>query len=157
MLNVSPLRQKGRALAARLLASAQSARVTAGDRACTDRAIARYWGQGSPDKISKLFRPTSGKHMVFGDVLALPREFARDILIRALAAIDEGTQEPAPQDTVYKLGIELGEAMRVLMVDLANGGKPQNHGRYATGFARIAAIALRGQSAAERAAQGEVR
>jgi len=95
--------------------------------------------------------------MAFGDVLALPRELARDILTRALAAIDEGTQEPAPQDTVYKLGIELGEAMRVLMADLANGGKPQNHGRYATGFSRIAAIALRGQSAAERAAQGDLR
>lgn len=39
-----PLRTAGRALAARIVADAQSALVRAGDGACTDRAIARRLG-----------------------------------------------------------------------------------------------------------------
>lgn len=153
MKNVAPERMAGRSLAAQLAASAQDARVRAGDRSCTDRALARRW-HCHHDRIAALFRSASGASIAFGDILALPRELARDVLVRALAALDENADGPGTEESVYRLVIEIGEAVKALMADLASGGRVHNHARHAASFARIAAIALRGQSAAERAAQG---
>lgn len=152
MLIVAPVRAKWRAIATRLSASAQAARVAAGDRGCTDRAIARHWKIRGHSRIAALFRPESGKAIHFGDVLALPTELARDILVRALAALDEGGG-PGPRETVDHLAIALGHATSTLMADLADDGRLAAHDRHAASFARIATIALRGQGAAERAAQ----
>jgi hypothetical protein len=152
MKNVAPERMAGRSLAAQLAASAQDARVRAGDRSCTDRALARRW-HCHHDRIASLFRPASGASIAFGDVLALPVELAREILVRALAALEPG-RGPGPRETVDRLAIELGRAVHVLMTDLGDDGRLRSHEEHAALFARIAAIALRGQSAAERAAQG---
>lgn len=151
MKNVAPERMAGRSLAAQLAASAQDARVRAGDRSCTDRALARRW-HCHHDRIAALFRPASGASIAFGDILALPVELAREILVRALAALEPG-RGPGPRETVDRLAIELGRAVDVLMNDLGDGPMG-SHDKHAALFARIAAIALRGQSAAERAAQG---
>lgn len=151
--NLAPERMAGRATAAQLAASAQDARVRGGDRSCTDRALARRW-HCHHDRIAALFRPASGSSIAFGDVLALPVELAREILVRALAALEPG-QGLGPRETVDRLAIELGRAVDLLMNDLGDHGQP--HDKHAALFARIASIALRGQSAAERAAQGELR
>jgi hypothetical protein len=153
---MAPIREKGRAIAARILSSAQAERVRVGDRGCSDRALARHWQIKSHLRIATLFRPTSGKAIAFGDVLALPREFARDVLVRALASLDEQSAGPGPEESVYRLVIEIGEAVKALMSDLASGGRVHNHTRHATSFARIAAVALRGQHAAARLAEGEL-
>jgi hypothetical protein len=157
LLNLAPIREKGRVLAARILAAAQAERVRAGDRGCTDRALVRYWQLRSHAQVAAFFRPTSGKAMYFGDVLALPRELARDVLVRALAALDEPSATPGPEESIYQLVIEIGEAVKALTTDLAGGGRIHNHARHAASFARVAAVALRGQQAAERLAEGDVR
>jgi len=154
MKNVAPERMAGRALAAQLAASAQEAQVRAGARNCTDRALARRW-HCHRDRIAALFRPASGASIAFGDVLALPVELAREILVRALASLEPG-QGLGPRETVDRLAIELGRAVDMLMNDLGDGPMGA-HDKHAALFARIASIALRGQSAAERAAQGEPR
>jgi hypothetical protein len=137
-------RVRWRIAAARLASLAQAARVAAGDASCTDADIAKRWGLRSDRGVARFFDPESGKAIAFGDVLALPPELARDILTRALAALDENVTT----ESVERLALRLGHAMGVLMDDLAH----DKHARNADSFARIAAIALRGHLAAIRKA-----
>jgi hypothetical protein len=142
---LAPIRVRWRARAAQLVATAQTACVAAGDRACHDRAIARQWELGSHDKVAQFFSPTSGKAIAFGDVLALPRALTRGILTRALASLDEDTIA----ESVERLAFKLARDMGALMDDLAH----DRHVGLADAFARIAAIAMRGHLAAVRKAE----
>lgn len=144
-----PLRTKGRVLAAAVGAEAQAARCQAGDDACSDRAIALRLGLNKNVPAS-WFRPTSGVGIALGDVLALPRELAREILTRAFASLDEGGG-PDEQATTANLTIALGKAVEALSEDFHDDGKVNQHARHAANFARIATIATRGYLAALRA------
>lgn len=81
-----PSRVAGRSLAAGILRSAQRALVERGDGAATGHAIARRWGI-SHTSVDRMGEPTSGVAIALGDVLALPRELARQVLAGALAAL----------------------------------------------------------------------
>ena len=136
-----PSRVAGRCIAAGAAGSAQQSRVARGDGAATDSAIARRWGL-SHTAVARLFDPSSGVSIALGDVLALPRELGRDILVRCLGALEEG-EGPAPRATLSQLTIELGRAVEDLERDLADGHLDE-HERHRAHLCRIGSLALRG-------------
>lgn len=144
-----PLRVQGRERAARALAEALGARTAAGDAGSNYSAIARRF---AINKNVPAFwcDPKSGVAPALGDVLGLGATLAREVLTRALATLDEGAGA-TEQETVADLTIALGRAVEALTHDYADNGKVDQHTRHAQNFARIAAIALRGYLAAQKA------
>jgi hypothetical protein len=146
-----PLRSAGRARAADLAAKAQTARVRGGDSACTDRAIAKRFALSKHQQIGAWFDPESGVAVALGDVLALPRELARDILLRALASLEEG-DGPAPEIALGDLAIKLGLIADGIQRDRQEDGVVNDHARHADRFVAAATVAVRGYLAAARRA-----
>lgn len=145
-------RVQGRLIATQIAAAAQAARLAAEESACHDTAIARRWAPCSAQAVAKLFQPGSGKALTLGDTLALPLELAREILTRALVALDEQHGSiPSAEETVWDLTISLGEIAALIKHDRIRG--KVNHRLHADHFARIAAIAMRGHLAAVRKAE----
>lgn len=147
--------------AAQICKDAQASRIKLGDRSCTDGAIAVLWkdANGKPlqaSYVAKFFDPASGAAITLRDVKALPKELARDILMRALASLDEG-DGPAARDTLDRLAIETGAAFATMMSDLADNGVVDEHDRHAANFARIAGLATRGHIACNRRAEAGAR
>lgn len=149
-----PLRVQARRLAAALAAAAQTTRVAAGDGACTDRALAKRFALGSKNGVAAWFDPESGAAVALGDVLALPRELAREILLRALAALEEG-DGPAPDVSMADLASRLGLIADGIQRDRADDGRLNDHARHRDNFAAAALVAVRGYLAADRRARGE--
>lgn len=147
-----PLRVHGRRLAAELLAAAQRAVLGRDDDSVTDRALGIRWANpatGNPiahSAIGAFFDSESGHAMAFGDVLALPRELAREALTRALASLDT-EHGPGTRDTLDAIAIDLGEALREYRADLSDG-REDHRDRHANNLLRIATIAIRGYLAA---------
>lgn len=152
------LRVKGRKLAAEVLAAAQQAVHARGDDAVTDHAIGKRWGVARKDDcdhkpishraIAALFDPESGHAMAFGDVLALPRELAREALVRAMVSLED-VAGPGTRDTLDGITVQLGVATDVWRRDLADGTEDE-HEKHAANFARIMTIAARGMLASQR-------
>lgn len=143
-------RVQARRLAASILAAAQSAVHSRGDDSVTDRAIAKRWTISSHAAVAHLFDAESGHAMAFGDVLALPKELAREALVRALSALDTDAG-PGTRDTLDAIGIDLGEALAAYRRDLADG-REDEHAKHANNLLRIATLAIRGYLAAQRKA-----
>jgi hypothetical protein len=136
--NLHPSRVQARALVAQLAAAAQRARVAAGDGSCTDGALARRWTLAKESRaIAALFDPESGHALTLGDTLALPRDLARDILMRALASLDDG-DGPGADETLAHLTIRLGQSTADLMRDRLDDGVVNEHQRHADNFAAAA-------------------
>lgn len=148
-----PTRVQGRRNAARICAEAQSARVAAGDGACTDGAIKKRFVVASKTAVAAWFDPESGKAIAFGDVLALPLELARDTLLRALASLEEG-DGPSPEIALGDLAIKLGQIAQGIHADRADDGRINDHTRHADSFSAAAVVATRGYLAASRRARG---
>lgn len=136
-----PLRQRGRHAAATLAAAAQAA-CAAVDDACTDRAIARRFAIASKTAVAAWFDAESGVAIALGDVLALPKELARGILVRALAHLDDGAG-PSTRDALDSVTVDLGAAVRAYHDDMRDGREDRDDAHEAN-LTRIAAIALRG-------------
>lgn len=144
-----PSRVSGRALAAGILLSAQRALVARGNGEATGRAIAQRWGLAHTS-VDRMGDPKSGVAIALGDVLALPRELARQVLAGALAALDDGGDVPT-RDSLDRVAIELGAGVARLHQDLADGTE-DDHAVHATALRRIAVIALRGAASCDRRA-----
>ena len=155
LATLHPLRVAGRAIAAGLFHAARAAAVKRGCGAATSRAIAERWGLKAHRSIDYLGDPTSGHALALGDLLAMPVDLARDVLIGALAHIDAAADVSA-RDTIDSLAIDLGEALADLRRDLRDG-REDDHADHAAAFRRLSALALRGAAAAERRAAGERR
>lgn len=137
-----------RAAAAELFERAQKAVIARGEGSATDRAIASRWDI-SKTAVADYGDPTSGVAIALGDVLALPcRELARQVLVGALAALDQGG-EVQTRDSLDRVAIELGAAVAQLHRDLADG-REDEHDAHAAAFTRIATIALRGAASCGR-------
>lgn len=145
------LRARAQHLAATVASEAQRARAAVGDASVTDRAIAKRWAV-QHSYVAKLFDADSGKAITLRDVLALPRELAREILTRALAALDDDGGTTA-SDTQLRLAVQLGRLSETLQQDLADDGKLNDYRAHEALFSRIAAIALRGVVAAQKEQQ----
>ena len=148
-----PARASGRAATAQRAASAQRARIAAGDGACTDRALAQRLGMTHPH-VAELFDPDGGKALALGDLAALPRALAEDILVAELAALTSDRADVATRDTFDGVAIVLGEALSGLRSDLAKDGREDEHERHAAALRRMALICLRGADACQRRAGG---
>jgi hypothetical protein len=149
-----PLRVQGRAKAAEIGAEAQAARVDSGDAACTDRAIARRFclsKSGAP--VAAWFDPQSGHAVTLGDVLAMPRDLAREILARAFAAL-EGDEGPSAEASMGDLAITLGEIAADIRRDRADDGKVNDHRAHADNYARAVSVAMRAYAAEAKRAGG---
>jgi len=146
--SLHPARVAGRSIAAALVKSAKEALVARGDHSATGRAIAQRWGI-SHAVVDRMGDPTSGVAIALGDVLALPRELARQILTGALATLDDGTADVPTRDSLDRVAIELGAAVARLHQDLADG-REDEHATHAAALRRIAAIALRGAASCDR-------
>lgn len=150
-----PLRGRARYLAASYARDAQSFLLKQGLAFCTDRALAARWGLKSHHPISDLFNPASGKALALGDVLALPKELARAILVAALAALEDETQTDAdPSETLAEITVAIGKAFEALKADANDNGKYDEPTAHASRLGRIAALALRGQRMAQRMVAG---
>ena len=108
--SLHPARVQGRALAATLLRTAREALVARGDHSATGRAIAGRWGV-SHTAVDRYSDSTSGVAVAFGDVLAMPRVLATEVLTGALAALDEAADVPT-RESLDRVAIELGEIGR---------------------------------------------
>lgn len=154
------LRGRCEVAAAKICEAAQKARRGLGDSTCTDSAIAVRWkdirGQSfEPSYVAKFFDPESGAAITLRDVLACPKELAREILMRALASLDEG-DGVSTRDTLDRIAIELGGAFKTMMADLEDDGVVNQYDRHATNLSRIAALATRGHiTAVKRAAEAQ--
>lgn len=148
-----PLRVQGRKLAAEILAAAQAAVQSRGDGSVTDRALAKRWALASHRAIGAFFDAGSGHAMTLGDLLALPRDLARETLVRALVALDEALG-PGTRDTLDAIGIQLGVALDAYRRDLADGAE-DDHATHARNLARIMCLAARGYLASQRKAGGQ--
>lgn len=144
-----PARVQGRALAATILRTAREALVARGDHSATGRAIAGRWGV-SHTAVDRYSDPASGVAVALGDVLAMPRALAVEVLTGALAALDEGGDVPT-RDSLDRVAIELGVAIQAYHHDIADG-REDEHQRHAAHLRKIAGIALRGAAASARRA-----
>lgn len=149
-----PLRVAARAVAARCFRSARDAAVARGNGAATGTALAARFGV-THSAIDRLADPASGHALTLGDLLAMPRDLAADVLIACLAHLDEAADVSA-RDTIDSLAIDLGEALADLRRDLRDG-REDEHADHAAAFRRLSALALRGAAAAGRRAVGGVR
>ena len=138
--SLSPRRVRGRSLAASLFAEAQQS-FALRDDSCSDEKIAQHLGV-TDTTVLRWGRPQSGLPLQFGDVLALPRALAREVLVRALGAMEEGTG-PGPRDTLDRITIELGQAVADLQRDLVDG-RMDDPARHSAHLCRIGSLALRG-------------
>ena len=148
-----PLRVQGRSLAATILAAAQSALLSRGDDSVTDHALGRRWGNPKPiahSAIGAFFDAGSGHAMAFGDVLALPKDLAREALMRAFASLDGG-DGPGTRDTFDAIQIDLANAIQAYRNDLADG-REDDHATHANNLLRIGKLAIRGYLASQRKA-----
>lgn len=143
-----PARVAGRAIAATLLRAARESLVSRGDHSATGRCVAHRWGI-SHAVVDRMSDPASGVAITLGDVLALPRDLARQVLTGALAALDDAAPEVPTRDSLDRVAIELGAGVARLHRDLADGVEDEHHAHAAT-LRRIAAIALRGAASCDR-------
>ncbi len=148
---ISPLRVSARAVAARLFRAAREAAVARGDGSATGTALAARWGV-THSAVDRLADPSSGHAIALGDLLTLPADLARDVLIGALSHLD-ASGDVSARDTIDSLAIDLGEALSDLRRDLRDG-REDDHADHAAAFRRLAALALRGAAAAGRRAAG---
>ena len=79
--------------AATLLRDAREALVARGDASATGRAIAHRWGI-SHAIVDRMSDSTSGVAIALGDLLAMPRTLAIEVLTGALASLDESADVP---------------------------------------------------------------
>jgi hypothetical protein len=148
-----PLRVQGRKLAAEVLSKAQAALQDRGDDSVTDRALGMRWAHPKPiahSAIGALFDAGSGHAMAFGDVLALPKDLAREALMRAFASLDGGNG-PGTRDTFDAIQIDLANAIQAYRNDLADG-REDDHATHANNLLRIGKLAIRGYLASTRKA-----
>ncbi len=145
-----PSRIAGRSLAATILRNAREALVARGDASATGRTIAHRWGI-SHAIVDRMSDPTSGVAIALGDLLAMPRALAIEVLTGSLAALDEGA-DVATRDSLDRVAIELGVAIQAYHSDIADGHEDE-HSRHAAHLRRIAGIALRGAAACARRAR----
>lgn len=148
---LNPARVSARAVAARLFRSARESAVARGEGSATGTAIAARWGV-THSAVDRLADPSSGHAIALGDLLTLPVDLARDVLIGALSHLDDSSDVSA-RDTIDSLAIDLGEALADLRRDLRDG-REDEHANHAAAFRRLAALALRGAAAAARRANG---
>lgn len=137
------LRTRARATAATLCAAAQTALVGGGNQACTDADLGRRFGI-SPAAVAKWFDPCSGVALTLGDLLAMPKAIAREVLVRALASLDDD----GPADTrasLDRITVELGAAVHAFATDMADG-KLDDPAAVDVRLTRIAVTAMRGLS-----------
>lgn len=147
----APARVAAELRAAEIARDAQLARCRAGDPEATDAALARRWGV-THAYVARLFDPASGKAITLRDVLACGRGLARELLTRALASLDAAEAAPAdPRDTLARIAVQIGEAHKGVLADLAADGAIDRHDVHEASFSRVAALALRGVAAAQRA------
>jgi hypothetical protein len=145
------------ARATEIAAAAQQRLVRAGHAQCTYRAIARAWKLRDHKGVAARFDAATGKALTLGEPLALPRELAREIYVGLLAELEAGAPDAARadvRDTCARLVIQLGRAHEALLADLADDGAIHAHAQHAASFLQIAALAMRGYLAAQRAADG---
>ena len=112
-------RVAARATAAVVFDKAQKAVIARGEGAATDRAIAKRWEISHP-AVAAFGDPTSGVAIALGDVMALPRELALEVLVGAIAALDAGA-DVQTRDGLDRVAIELGAGVARLHRDLADG------------------------------------
>ena len=144
---ISPLRVSARAVAARLFRSARESAVARGEGSATGTSLAARWGV-THSAVDRLADPASGHAIALGDLLTLPVDLARDVLIGALSHLDDSADVSA-RDTIDAIAIDLGVALSDLRRDLRDG-REDEHADHAAAFRRLAALALRGAAAAMR-------
>lgn len=139
--NLAPDRVLMRATVAQLLSDAIRARVAAGDGACTMRAIARRM-KTSHTHVERWASADSGRAIALGDLMAMPRDLARETLVRCLGVLEPSGGTGA-RDTLDAITVALGVAVSDLARDLADGrmDEPEKH---RTHLCRIGGLALRG-------------
>jgi len=136
-----PSRVAGRSLSASLLRSAREALTARGDASGTGRALARRWAI-SHAVVDRWCDPTSGTSVALGDVLAMPRDLAREVLVRALASLEDAS-EPSPRRTLAEITMALGRAVEDLERDLVDGRMDEGD-KHRAHLCRIGTLALRG-------------
>lgn len=146
-----PLRVSARAVVAGLFRAAKNAAVARGNGAATGVAIAARFGV-THAVIDRLADPSSGNALALGDLLAMPRDVATDVLMGALAHLDDDSDVSA-RDTIDSLTVDLGVALDDLRRDLRDK-REDEHATHAAAFRRLAGLALRGAAAAARRAEG---
>lgn len=144
MKSLAPSRVQGRARAASLFAEAARACVARGAQAATLRAVAHRL-EVSHTQVERWADPLAGRALALGDVLALPRELAREILGRCLASLEE-PESAAPRRTLAEITIALGRAVHDLEGDLADG-RMDDRETHRAHLCRIGTLALRGMLA----------
>jgi hypothetical protein len=160
---LSPYRAACQHRAATILQDAQKVHAKRSAN-CTDAGIARRWGQpavgNEPAKplaesyVARLFDPESGKAATLRDVIALPPELARDVLLRALASLEDAEAQ-SPEETLGDIVIKAGELTGVLRADRIKDGVLNEFEAHRDHFAALATVAIRGYLAADgRAAKG---
>ncbi len=127
--------------------------------AMADDTTVRVCAAPSPDverltaDVARLERANADlRRLALGDLLTLPADLARDVLIGALSHLD-ASGDVSARDTIDSLAIDLGEALSDLRRDLRDG-REDDHADHAAAFRRLAALALRGAAAADRRAAG---
>lgn len=152
--SMHPLRQRGRSVAATLLSKVRKAKFPK-DASLSNEMLAGRWAI-SDTHIERLFNPESGVAMAFGDLLALPKSLAIDVLTAALAWLDaqggDARREPSTPDTLMDISIALGKACEAYRADEGDNGRIDSPDVHAKHLGRIAALALRGQRLLLRAA-----
>ncbi len=150
-------RIKARRLAATLCADEQAAQQASGAAHTSDTDIQHAWALKSHHSVGDLLDPDTGKAVALGDVLALPNKaMARGILLRALAALEDG-DGPTASECLGDLVIEAGEATAMLRRDRLDDGRENNYPAHREHFARLATTATRGYLAADRRCKGGCR
>lgn len=117
--------------------------------AATGTALAARFGV-THSAIDRLADPASGHALTLGDLLAMPRDLAADVLIAALAHLDEGADVSA-RDTLDSITIDLGVALDDLRRDLRDK-REDEHATHGAAFRKLASTALRGAAACGRRA-----
>ena len=138
---MAPERVLFRSTVASLLGDAVRARVSGGDGASSLRAIARRLGV-SHTQGERWVDPNSGRAIPLGDVLAMPRELARETLVRCLGELENG-EGPGPRATLDAITVALGVAVADLARDLTDG-RVEEVEKHRTHLSRIGTLAIRG-------------
>lgn len=146
---------RAEAAAAALVEAARRARRAMGDASVTDLAIARRWKPGTEtfSHVTRLFTATSGVNITLAKILALPKDLARDILARALAALEDG-DGPEPDVALGDLAIKLGVIAHGIQRDRSDDGLVNDHARHRDNFAAAMTCAARAYLAAQKRAEG---
>lgn len=136
--------------AATLVEAARKACRAANDTEATDKKIAERWSVAL-SLVSRLFTATSGVNITLAKVLALHPRLAREILVRALAAVDEAdpSASPSTRDTLDRVGIELGQSLTDYVRDV-HDGREDDHAVHEANLVRLVGTALRGLRGIQR-------